>query len=279
MLKSLLQEQRWPKLAGTRLRVLGCVGAKCRHFTVSHSWVRKDGIFLDGAWLCGPQCFEAAVILRLSSRMPGEPGTLQRAPRMPFQLLLLQSGVLSEQALQNARQLADSRGISLGEALLAVDAVSEEQLAAARAGESGCALYSLPPQPIAPELMLPSALASKALAATVHGTAERLVIGFTERLDRGVLAMTEQVTGQRAEGCFITASRWKAQLAIDSAGQHFETPAAQPLPVGMAARIILEKASQVRAEQVVFGRAGNLVWIRYGRCDKFFENSLLCVPR
>ncbi len=278
-----LLKQRGPRLAGARLQVLGCTGARCRHFTVSHPWLRKDGIYLDGAWLCGPQCFEAAVMLRLGNRMPGEPGTLSRAPRMPFQLLLLRSGVLSEPALQEARLLADSRGVSLGEALLVSHAVSEEQLAAVRAEESGCALYSLPPQTVAPELMLPLALAGQALAATVHGTThgttERMMIGFTERLDRGILAMTEQVTGRRVEGCFITATRWKAQLAFDSGNRQTPMAAPQPLSIDAAAHMILEKALQVCAEHVVFGRAGDLVWVRYGRCDKFFENSLLCVPR
>ena len=232
---------------------------------------------MDGAWLCGSQCFEAAVMSQLGSRMPGEPGTVRRLPRMPFQLLLLRDQVLSEQTLRDARQLADSRGVSLGEALLAIGAVTAEQLAAVRAEESGCAFYSLPPQPVAPELVLPAALAVQVSAATMHGATDRIVIGFVEQLDRGVLAMTEQIVGRRAEGCFITADRWKAQLAVDGADPQTQVVAAQPLQA--AARMILEKALQVHAEQVVLGRAGNLVWVRYQRCDKSFENSLLCVPR
>lgn len=267
----------WSRLGGAKLRVLGCAEARCRRFTVSHSWLRRDGIFLDGAWLCGSQCFEAAVMSRLSSRMPGEPGTVRRLPRMPFQLLLLRDQVLSEQALRDARQLAEDRGVSLGEALIATGAVTEEQLAAVRAEESGCAFYSLPPQPIAPELVLPAALAMQVLAATVHGAADRIVIGFADRLDRGVLAVTEQIVGRRAEGCFITASRWKAQLVMDGVDQQTQIVAAQPLQA--AAHTILEKALQAHAEQVVLGRAGDLVWVRYGRSDKSFENSLLCVPR
>ncbi len=196
---------------------------------------------------------------------------------MPFQLLLLRDQILSEQTLRDARQLADSRSVSLGEALLVIGAVTEEQLAAVRAEESGCAFYSLPPQPVAPELVLPPALAAQTLAATVHGAADRIVIGFAERLDRGVLAMTEQVVGRRAEGCFITTSRWEAQLAADDVNRRTQIVTAQSLQA--ATRMILEKALQVHAEQVVLGRAGDLVWVRYGRSDKFFENSLLCVPR
>ena len=261
--------------------VLLCSGASCRRFAVAHRWLRKDGIYLDGAWFCSPGCFEAAALRVLAPSARGERHTMPRLPRMPFRLVLVRDGLLAEAELERAQAHAEQTGIPLAQALVALGCATHAQVAAALAAESGCAFYTLAPQPLAPELLLPRVLADRFNAATVHGSADRIVVGFVSRVDRGLLALVERITGRRAEGCFITAAHREAQLATQAAGPGQpgldRAPAAGERPVSrpQAARTILERALQSGAEQVRVARSGDIVWARFWTGEAACEDCLV----
>jgi hypothetical protein len=269
--------------ARLRISVHLCKGPECRRFSVAHRWLRKDGIFLNHVWMCSAGCFEAAVVMALAGSGRGQRYTMPRLPRMPFRLVLLQAGVISEGGLEAASAHAERTGASLGQALLELALLTEAELAAALAIENGSAYYALPPAPLPPHLQLPNALAERYAAATVHGGANRVVVGFVHRIDRGLLAMIEQMTGRKAEGCFITATHREGQLAFSAPAipraseDHVSSKLFTTRTVGrpQAARNILENALRIGAETVSLGRTGETVWVRFCTGSGALENSIV----
>ena len=258
-----------------RLRVHLCSHPGCRRFTVAHRFLRKDGVFLEGNWLCSVGCLEAAVAGALAGDEGRQVYTMPRLPRMPFRLLLLESGVLSEVGLADALQHAECTGLSLARALLSLELVTEAELAAARAAENGCAFYALPPAPVAAEAEVPGFLASRCQAATVHSASGRVLVGFVHRIDRELLRALEQMTSRKVEGCFVTASHREQQMALarSCGGGVLERAAS----AGDAARSVVRHAVRFGAEQLLSRRVGGVGWVRMSADtrteDHFFQVS------
>ncbi len=281
--------RRLNAFARDRLRVSVhlCKGPNCRRFTAEHRWLRKDGIFLDcdqgpaphGAWLCSPGCLQAAVHAWLASPGRARQYTMPRLPRMPYRLRLLRMGILSEADLHRALTHAERTGVPLSHALLELSLVTEEELAGALAIENGCAYYALAPSPLPSGFKLPEMLAQRYGAATVHADSERIVVGFVHRIDRGLLAMLERITGQRAEGCFITATHRSFQLGRHEKDAGYgmgsrrctSEPALNRLE---AAQSIVEQAVRLGAETVSLARSGETVWVRSGSGDGAPQDSV-----
>jgi hypothetical protein len=251
------------------LRAQFCEGEQCRRFTVAHNRLRRDGIFLAGTsegsdrWLCSPQCFELA-LLALIDEIGSREQSRRAPPRMPHHLALLNKGLILEADLQKAQQHAERSGLRLGEALLSLSLVSEEQLAEAYARENGCAFYKLAPASIVSAAVLPRALSLHFAAVTVHTQAERTLIGFTRRIDRRLLAMAGQMSDCRTEACFITERHLREQLSVDgdvamtcNAVADFET--ASP---SAAAHAIARQAERLGSERVRLAGCSGMLWAR-----------------
>ncbi len=259
-----------------RLRMHLCAVPGCRRFTVAHRLLRKDGVFLDGAWLCSAGCLEAQIAGSLAAEEARRVYTMPRLPRMPFRLLLLERGVVSEAGLAQALSHAECTGLSLARALVALELVTEAELAASLAAENGCAFYALPPTPVAPEAELPGTLAERYEAAAVHVAPGRVLLGFVHRIDRELVRCFERMTGQKAESCFITGSHFQRQMTLvrshDRKQKSSIERAASP---GEAARAVVRHALRFGAEQLLARRLGSVVWVRMfadGRVeDRFFQ--------
>jgi hypothetical protein len=272
--RRLLVGRAWRALAPPLgLRAQFCEGEQCRRFTVAHNRLRRDGIFLadpsEGSdrWLCSPQCFEQALLAlihEIGLRERSRRVAARALPRMPHHLALLNKGLILEADLQKAQQYVEQSGLRLGEALLSLSLVSEEQLAEAYARENGCAFYKLAPAPILSAAVLPGALSLHFAAVTVHAQAERTLIGFTKRIDRGLLALAGQMSGCRTEACFITERHLQTQLSVDgnvavtcTTGADFET--ASP---SVAAHVIARHAEQLGSERVRLAGSSGMLWAR-----------------
>jgi hypothetical protein len=173
-----------------------CARPDCRAFTCTASWLRRDGILLDACWLCSETCLAAQLLETLRQPAP-ERRVFRVPPRMPFRLALLRQGLVTEDALKQALDVAETTGQSLATVLVSTGVVTEEQLAAARAIETGSAHYTLPVVAIDDSYVLPARVAEWFQAATVHASPERWVIGFVDRVDQRLLAMVERLTGTR----------------------------------------------------------------------------------
>ncbi len=262
-------------------RILLCGSPRCRRFALAHQWLRRDGILLAGEpgssggdiWLCSSGCFESALLERIIEKVdaanPGRSNAKPRLPRMPFRLVLLSQGVLTEADLDAALAHAVHTQVSLATALSALRLCTPEQLAAAFASENGCAFYTLDPAPVTAGLLLPPALSRYFGAVTVHGTADRAVLGFTERIDRGLLRLCAQMFGCRVEPCFITPTRYAAQLSLDglAVGTTAASSGLRTASAASAVQLIAQQAARSGAEQVRCARSGNLLWVRHAGGD------------
>ena len=253
---------------------------------MEHRLLRKDGIFFQGSWLCSAACFEAAVAGSLAGDEATRVFTMPRLPRMPFRLLLLERGVVSEAGLAEALRHAECTGLTLARALLSLRLVTEAELAASLAAENGCAYYSLPPAPVAPEAHLPLTLAEGWDAASVHVAPGRVLVGFVHRIDRELVRCFESMTGLKVEICMITASHRARQLALARAGAEVQAEAPQQVAgPGELGRGAVRHALRFGAEQVWSRRIGGLIWVRMSagtRIEdcffKFPEEAVRSVP-
>ncbi len=256
-------------------RLHRCGGAEgCRRWTLRHHRLRKDGVFLHAQWLCCPGCLRAALFRALGAPARSDVRAMPRLPRMPFRLILLQNRALTEQQLADALARSEQAGAPLARTLLELLLVTPAALAQALAAENGCAAYTLQPAPVPAHLELPSALARGSEAATVHATASRLLIGFVHRLDRELLRAVEEITGLRAEPCFITAEHHARQLALSA--QTAPAPAT-PMAVPEAAALLTRNGIAAGAERVVLARVRESVWVRFAAANEC-RDELLCVP-
>lgn len=251
--------------------VLFCARAGCRGFCCTASWLRRDGIELQGQWLCSSACLVASLTTALNTAPRRREFAVP--PRLPYRLALLRLGYLCEADLQRALADAANAGAPLGAVLLESGAITEDQLAMARAMESACAQYRLPAQAVAPEYRLPLAIGEIFQAVTVHGSEDRWLIGFVERVDRTLLTLAESVTGTRPEGCMITATRRGAQVEMD--GCVAAVVAAETRT--MAVEHLEQCALQSGAESLRVGLEGDLVWACFSGSRAGLDSRVLRV--
>jgi hypothetical protein len=272
-----------PRALGTRweghLRklVLECQARPCRRFTVSHRLLRRDGIYLGDAWHCSAACFEESLRRRLAPAAEGCVEPQRRPGRIPLRLLLVERGVLSEAQLRDALRLHGERGGSLEDVLLGEGFANERRLASAKADEAGCAVLLQPPS-MPPSVQLPHGLMERYHAAIMHDSQTCLLLGFTRRLSTVLQRAVEQVTGTRAEACFVPDSMLGAMLRYAARTDQVETlsepvnlpRSSTPWPTlfrapafpADAARGILRWAIDTGAERARMATGDRWAWVR-----------------
>lgn len=260
--------------------ILFCDGPLCRRFALEARWLRRDGIYITcrgtgRTWLCSTTCLGAALSAWLQASV-ALARVVSIPPRMPFRLALLRAGAITDAALQAALERSRQSGVPLGKLLLAERAITAEQLAAARAAESGCAHYTLPPAPVPGEFALPPLLALRFGAAMLHASSDRCVLGFVERIDRRLMAMVETIMGLRVEAAFITEAYQLAQRAPAAMSPGSTVPASQGTHTHQAAvAFIAEYASKSGAEDLSLAVQPGLLWARFARNATDFSDQVL----
>ncbi len=260
-------------------RLLRCSGKGCRRRSLLHPRMRRDGVFLGEEWFCGPDCFRLAVSEALpqpTEEQPVERGAMRLLlPRMPYRLILLKQGLISEADLDRGFLYAAEHGVPLGEALVQMGAITVTDLAAAIASERGYALYSLPLAPVPREMELPLELGEHFHAAAVSVSRDKVMIGFVHRHSRVLLTLAETMFRRRVEGCYIIDEQLEPQRMIQ-AEQCAEAdrnemarrcrtlpPAAPPRHRQEITDAILAHALGCGADAVQLAHAGDFIWARY----------------
>ncbi len=264
--------------AWVRQWIVECGTAPCRRFYLSHPLlVRMPGIFLNAQWYCSSGCFADALRERLRHEEAADSAGGRRRPRMPYRLILLSRGLITEEQIaqgQALREQAAQRGelIDLGEALVHLRHLGEAELAAARASEAGSTLYTDRMECVESQFLFPAQIARRFKAVPVHYAAAtgRLSVGFTQRIEPRLVQAAQQLTGCRSvEPCFITPDQFEEQLARLDAEDRQRGEQAPPLQLPLESSLLVEalvrEATRAGADELRIARVRNLVWARLFR--------------
>jgi hypothetical protein len=223
------------------------------------------GIQVGEMWYCSVDCFAVAARTRLAALAGGRVMEMPRQPRLPLGLVLHAKGFLTDEQLRLATEQSKLHNEEMEAVVLRLGLVNERQLAAGRAAQSGHPVCG--PERIGRwiEVDLPLTLLRASSAAPMHyaPAAQRLLLGFVYRVDRGLLQALEQITGIRAEACFITARDRQEQMEhLTEAVGYQETVLEESMTPLQMARALGGFAVEVGAREANFTRCGDYLWAR-----------------
>ena len=225
----------------------------------------RTGITVGEDWYCTVDCFVAASRRRLTALSAGRIMEMPHNPRLSIGLALLSKDLLTDDELRLAVAESELHGEELEVALVRLGLASEKQLAAARAVQWGYPVLGAERAGVPVEVDVPCSLLRTYSAVPLHYTAstKRLLLGFVYRVDHSFLQSLEQVTGCRAEPCFITPADFGEQMdrlmtAPDCEEVVYEDPGA---PAQMA-KTIGGFAVEAVAREATFAQCRNYIWVR-----------------
>lgn len=225
----------------------------------------RIGIFVGAAWFCSPDCFAMASRTTLSSLSTETVVEMPRNPRLSLGLALLSKDYLDEDQLRLAMTRSQREGQDLETTLLECGLATDKQLAAARAAQWGYPVLGQDNPGQRVEADLPLTLLRAFSAAPLHYSpkAKRLVLGFVYRVEHSLLQSIEQITGLRAEPCFITPTEFNEQMERVTAVPDYEEAVVEnPGAVTQMARTLGGFAVEVSAREAGFSKCNSWVWVR-----------------
>lgn len=236
------------------------------------------GVFVGEQWYCSPDCFSLAARGLLTSLSTTEVVEVPRTPRLTLGLALLTKGSLTTEQFREALARHEQEGAEFETIVTGRGWVTEKQLAAARAAQWG---YPVLGQDLSAHSViadLPPALFHTCMATPLYYSAEsrRLVLGFIQRVDHSLLQAIEQITGFRAEPCFITQGELTRQLGrLEGPRRYAQVLVDQPGAVLQMARSLGGYVLDVGASEAAFTRCHSYIWVRLkgnkGTMDVLFD--------
>jgi hypothetical protein len=225
----------------------------------------RAGIHVGSAWYCGPDCFAAAMGISLGALAATRLTEMPRNPRLTLGLVLLSKGVLTEEQLRLATARSQWRGEELENTLVQMGLVTQKQIAAARSAQWGCPVLTQEGHGPVVTADLPLTFLRAFQAVPVHyaPAAKRLVLGFVRRVEPCVLQAVEQMTGCRAEPCFLTPTEFDEQMQrfLPSPGYE-EAVIDQPGTPAHMGRALGGFAVETAAREVSFVACKSWIWVR-----------------
>ena len=174
---------------------------------------RRVGVQVGLSWYCSVDCFAEAALLRLTELRDERVVEMPHRPRLSIGLVMLSKDYLTSEQLRQATLQSQLRDEELEVALLRLGFANERQVAAARAAQWGCPVLKQERVGLAVEVDVPLAILRAFSAVPLHYTPNgRLLLGVVHRVEHTLLHALEQMTGCRAEPCFITPTEFDAQL-------------------------------------------------------------------
>lgn len=224
----------------------------------------RTGMHVGETWYCSPDCFAMASRNMLFPLSTGQVVEMPRNPRLSLGLALLAKGYLTEDQLRGAVARSKRMGEDLETTLLSSELTTEKQLAAARAVQWGYPVLSQELVCQTVETDLPQSLLRSCGTVPIHYVkGQRLVLGFVHRVDHGILQSIEQMTGLRAEPCFITPLEFSKQMELMTAASGYEEVLVEDAGVvTQMARTLGGFAAEISAEEAGFTRCNGSIWAR-----------------
>jgi Type II secretion system (T2SS), protein E, N-terminal domain len=225
----------------------------------------NTGIRVDQDWYCSAGCFAEAAFNRFNAISAGRVVEMPHSPRLTIGLAMLAKGYLTEGQLRYATAHTRIRGEALEVVLIRLGLADEWQLTAARAAQWGVPVLGKDRIGHPVEADIPVALLRAYSAAPLHYSAagKRLILGFVYRVEHSLLISLEEITGCRAEPCFITPTEYAEQMTrLTAIPDHREMVFENSLTPAQMANSLAGAAVEVSAREARFAHSRNLVWVR-----------------
>lgn len=225
----------------------------------------RTGIQMGQLWYCSVDCFATAARSPLLALSMGRVTEMPRNPRLSLGLALLSKGFLTEEQLRFAVDQSQWHGEELEATLARFGLAGEKQLAGARAAQWGYPVLGLELGNHLVPTDIPRSLLEAFSAAPLHyaPSAKRLVLGFVDRVEHSLLQALEQVTGCRAEPCFITPTEFQEQMRRVTAAEDYEEVVVDdPGTPAQMAKSLGGYALEVTAREAAFVQCKNHIWTR-----------------
>lgn len=227
----------------------------------------RSGIHFGQTWYCSVDCFVTAMREPLSSLCAGRIVEMPRNPRLSLGLAMLSKGLLMEEDLRAATERSRRTGETIEQTLLRMGLADEKQIAAGRAAQWGVPVLGSEMAGHRVAADLPRALLDAHGAVPLHYSTgvKRLVLGFVRRVEHSLLQSIEQMTGCRAEPCFVTPAELGDQSGrVTAAPGYEEVMIDEPESPAAMARTLGYYAVESVAREVRLVRCNSWIW---GRLD------------
>jgi len=225
----------------------------------------RVGINVGQLWYCSVDCFATAARKRFSMLSGASILEMPHHPRLSIGLVMLSKGYLTDDQLRCAMAESRLHGEELEAVLIRLGLVSERQLATARAAQWGYPILGQDRMGQPVEADIPPTLLHTCTAVPLHCSeaAKRFLLGFVYRVEHTLLNSLEQITGFRAEPCFITATEFREQMrrltTVHGCEEVvFDDPNS---PVEMA-NMVAGFAVEVAAREATFTQCREYAWTR-----------------
>lgn len=242
-------------------------------------WARHEGVWLEGTWYCSPDCFYDGLCQRLENAGASKGRPIPKPNRLPLGLVLLSRGEITPEQLRQALGMQRSTGSGrVGQWLVKMGAISEEQVTHALAVQQGCAVFdSRELQPLPGSMHWPRPLAEMYGAVPVfyNRPQSNLLVGFLEAVDHSFLYSVERMLQCRTEPCILSPGVFRQNAEREAPACASETIMIQQRQSNFEmAQAIGNYAQQVRAERCAITSCSNHLWIRL-RCAADFHVDFL----
>jgi len=224
----------------------------------------RVGMRMGANWYCSVDCFVAAVQVPLTSLSAARIVEMPHNPRLSLGLAMLSKGYLTKDQLRFATERVRT-GESLETALVRLDMASAKQLAAARAAQWGYPVLGHDGGGLLVQADLPKAFLTEFLAAPLHyaPAARKLLLGFVHQVDHSLLQAIEQITGCRAEPCFMTPAEFEDQMErVTAVPDYGELAIEEPGTPAQMARTLGGIGVEISVREARLVRCKSWLWSR-----------------
>ena len=244
-----------------------CARKDCHRSVIrSAIWRKAAGISVQGEWFCGPDCFESSLAETLAAlHASAQTAVPAHRNRVPLGLTLLTRGHLSGPQLKAALDQHRATGVRLGDVVQHLGFATEEQVTSALAEQWGHPVFRLRTAASDTPVSIPTHLLelNRMLPVYYAEASKRLLIGFADGVEYGVLDALAKVLPCAPSPCIIAASEYHRRLEsiiTRTRGQEAVFDG-ESNPREMA-QVIRSYAVQIKAEEMRFATCRDHLWTR-----------------
>jgi Type II secretion system (T2SS), protein E, N-terminal domain len=243
-----------------------CANPACRAKPV-RTRLLCSGAYVGQARYCSPDCLRAGLAERFAE-LTQQPRSVpvRRQHRIPLGLELVSRGCIKGDTLKTAlQQQKQTPEVRLGQILINMGAVSEEQITSAIAAQWSVPVFRLDPSQV-PEAaqFLPVALMERYKMLPVHFVKQtnKLHLAFAQVVDHSILYAIQQMLGVTTEACIADES---ALVRVVGSAAHQERPAEYVLNSLSGTELvsmIAGYALRLRSERISAANCNDQIWVR-----------------